>query len=126
MRRPQNVSGGADLDGQWPAGLQRDGAVAEGLTMPHFRDDRLPLPEALARIEAALAEPRIGRDGWRSRRGPPAPTSCAVHRVRGGAARSALPLRPRVMLRLLRVACRGSQRSVPDLSRRVASADCER
>ena len=44
------------LDGDWPLTVASEMAdIAKGLTMPAFKDDRTPIPEALRRIEAALA-----------------------------------------------------------------------
>eukprot|EP00966_Prymnesium_polylepis_P309310 7147519-Prymnesium_polylepis.1 len=46
------------LDGDWPLPVASEVALlAWGLTMPVFRGDRLPCPEALRRIERLLVQP---------------------------------------------------------------------
>jgi hypothetical protein len=57
LRAPDDVEAWAMLlDGEWPRHVAAAcAAVAWGLTMPQFKEDRLPIPEARRRIEAALA-----------------------------------------------------------------------
>uniref|UniRef100_A0A7S2C0G6 Protein kinase domain-containing protein n=1 Tax=Haptolina brevifila TaxID=156173 RepID=A0A7S2C0G6_9EUKA len=46
------------LDGHWPTAVAAEmAAIVWDLTMPVFKEDRLPIPEAMRRLEALLATP---------------------------------------------------------------------